>query len=263
MRRHTGRLRFAAVSLVGVIALVGAACGGDDGDDEASEERTDEATDEVEAPEGRDEQDPGFEDLTGADDLDLRDVGDDEETDQGTDGETDGETDGGSGEVEEYEDYEFVEDDTGTLTIEVPEEWDDLDTFVPLVDGEGNNLPGTGIVASPDLDVLFDYEVPGVTLAVTTDTTNVTIDGLLQSNAEGFATDCTPESDGNEYDDGFYLGEFDVYSDCAASGAGIVVLAANSPDDGYVISLVGIVFTQADLIALDEIVISSFYTGTE
>jgi hypothetical protein len=265
------RTRFAALALAGVLALFGTACGGGDGDDDdrADAGETDggatdeEATDEVEPPEDREDQDPGFEELEGEDDLDLRDVEDDDD-DEDTDGETDGdgeETDDVTA-VDEYEDYMEVEDDTGTLTLSVPEEWSDLITFAPLVDAQDNNLPGTGIIAAPDLDILFEYEVPGVTLAVTTDTVNQPIDGLLESNAGVFATDCTFESN-EEYDDGFYVGQFDVYSDCSDTGAGIVVLAANAPDDDYVISLVGIVFTEADLVALDEIVVSSLYTGAD
>jgi serine protease Do len=85
------------------------------------------------------------------------------------------------------------------------------------------------------------------------------VSDLLDSAAGlDFVADCTFESS-NDYDDEFYVGEFDLYTECGEAGAGLVFLVATDPAEEYYIAVLGQVLSDADLDAIDQAVLSSFY----
>lgn len=145
-----------------------------------------------------------------------------------------------------YTDYVQVTDDTGTLTLEVPAEWADIATS-PL-ENEGETYPR--IEAATDIDSFNStFGVPGVKfLAVPAAGAN--IDDLLY----GFGVnDCT---DGGitDYDDGAFVGKYQVWEACAGTDALYLVLVTNligHPDTLYVTTIQAV--TTADLDALDHI----------
>jgi serine protease Do len=80
-----------------------------------------------------------------------------------------------------------------------------------------------------------------------------TADELLDFAA---SSECVSEGR-DEYDDGVFAGRFEAFSDCGGTGAVSIVVAA-FPDDGSYGVLVAVqVVTDADLVALDE-VLNSF-----
>ena len=76
-----------------------------------------------------------------------------------------------------------------------------------------------------------------------------TTDELLDLAA---SSDCTFE--GREaYDDGAFVGSFDTYSNCGGTTASTIVVAAFPPDSSYAVLVIVQVVTEADLVALDEV----------
>jgi len=247
MRQRTRRTRFAAGALVAVMALFAAGCGDDGGDDGDSSE-------EEEGAGGR-EQEGQFDDLRASDDLGV-DGETDDETDDETDEETDDEeTDEPSG--DEFEDYVQVEDSTGALTFDVPEEWSDVDDEAGGIDPD---FGGVGVAASTDLVEFQDtYDVPGLYLTANAFPAGEDPEAFVREYLDTASPPDCEFDDSFEYDDGFYLGEFDIYTDCLGTDTALVFLVAVDPDEEYFIALLGQVLSDADLDALDQAVLSSIY----
>src|SRR5690606_22457581 len=67
------------------------------------------------------------------------------------------------GDGSSYAAYVFVEDDSGVISVEVPDSWSDLDG-TPFILDDGTEAPS--IAASPDLLGFGEtYDVPGVIVA--------------------------------------------------------------------------------------------------
>ena len=155
-----------------------------------------------------------------------------------------------------YTDYVAITDDTGTLTVEVPAEWDSIDT-APQDDGQGTTVPF--IAAAPDLDdFLGTWNTPGLQFAALPASSGTVADYLTSYEA---SAECT---DGGvfDYDDGAFSGQYQVWEGCGGTGTAYVVLATN-PNDGGAFTYLTIVqaVTSADLEALDHIFATFNVTG--
>jgi serine protease Do len=157
---------------------------------------------------------------------------------------------------ESYSEYATITDDTGTLTVEVPAEWSSTDT-APQDDGQGTTVPF--IAAAPDLDdFLGTWNTPGLQFAALPASSG-TVTDYLTSYAAG--TECT---DGGiqDYDDGAFAGQFQVWESCGGTETAYVVLATNPTDGGaYTYLTIVQAVTSADLVALDHIFATFNVTG--
>jgi serine protease Do len=166
-------------------------------------------------------------------------------------------TDLASGEA--YTDFEQIIDDTGTITVEVPTSWFDRDTAAFQFE-DGTIAPYIG--ASPDLQGYFEsYTVPAVEMI---SLTAAQIGGLeTQDLLDTFAPpqgDCTFDTT-NTYDDGVFLGQYELWTNCAGIGTSFVVLVTY-PKDGSGNSFL-VVFqavTDADLGVLTRVLDTFNYT---
>ncbi len=147
----------------------------------------------------------------------------------------------------EYTEYTTVTDDSGTLTVSVPTAWASVDGAPVDIDGASS----PSIVASTDI-AAYDsaWDVPGVEFVASSALTGFTADELLDLGA---ITECTFDSR-EDYDDGAFVGRFDTYSNCGGTGATSIVVAAFPEDGSYAVLVVVQVVTDADLVALDEII---------
>jgi serine protease Do len=129
-----------------------------------------------------------------------------------------------------YGSYVSIQDDTGSLTVDVPSEWLDIDGGT-LYDEEV--LIGPAIFAAPDLAGLIDtWDVPGLEIFATDAVTYVGgSQGLLESEMDFFSQFCT--FDGlYDYSDPLYFGQYAVYADCGGiGGASMAILVAEPIDD--------------------------------
>ena len=141
-----------------------------------------------------------------------------------------------------------IEDETGTISVTVPTAWADIDgSSTDLGDGIGvavgdrltehRRFPsvmddtGNGIPRQPHASRQFRA---GELL------------GLIAP------TDCITQGR-NPYDDGFFVGEFEVFTDCGGSDTQYYAVASTSIDGAYGVVVAVQVVSDADLEALDNI----------
>jgi serine protease Do len=159
-----------------------------------------------------------------------------------------------------YDEYVEVVDDTGTLTMEVPTAWAaDVDGS-PLLYDDGSFLAAS-IAAASDLDGFYTtYATPGVLFnAVENEGEASDMDTLLTDLSGNY--DCI--YDGRyEYDDGVYIGLYDLYLDCGNAGSVLIELVAEPSSQQYFTYLLIQAISDADLDALDHI-LSTFFVIEE
>ncbi len=151
-----------------------------------------------------------------------------------------------------YTSYTTISDDTGTLVLEVPTAWSDVDGSAWVIDG---TAIGQQVSAAPDLNGYYNtWETPGVVFAVSSDLASTYTEEELLDNID-FSSDCT--YGGREaYSDDLYSGFYDVWSTCGGTGTLFVVVAVE-PASGSQTLLVQVqAVTDADLEALDHILAS-------
>jgi hypothetical protein len=221
------------IALVFVFGLVVAACGG--GDDSGNE---DAGTDQSDQPE---ETTTTTEDTTtttevasdGRDDA-IGDFGNQVEDDLG-DIPTDTTT---------YGDYVTVSDDSGTLSVEVPAAWTDVDGSPGLF--------GPDVIASTDVQAWIQtYEPSGLEFQATGIETNQSTDEILTAVSTGQAGQCT--SLGRQpYSDPLYTGVSEVFEDCGGTETDFTWVAFEPADQSYH-GVIGVQITnQADVEALER-----------
>jgi serine protease Do len=126
-----------------------------------------------------------------------------------------------------YSGYTLITDDSGAIQVEVPLEWNDLDGSAWVSDGE---QIGAAVTASSDIVGFQEtYDTPGVFFGASRVlVAEYDVSSFL--DAVDFSADCT--FDGRyEYDDGVYVGFYDLYVECGSAQSTIANIAAE-PDDG-------------------------------
>jgi hypothetical protein len=152
------------------------------------------------------------------------------------------------------EGYVQLIDDTGTITVTVPDAWTDVDT-VPTADA-------TGVVpyisASPDFASFLDsFAVPGVVYSALpyTDDLQSLIDDF------GLPSGCAKLSI-EPYDDGVFVGLAQLGTSCGTAGtASWVMVAANPADQAFTAVVQVQSATAADEQAIDVVLQSFNRTG--
>jgi serine protease Do len=146
-----------------------------------------------------------------------------------------------------YSGYTPIVDDTGSITIEVPNEWASLDT-APYTADDGTQYPF--IQASTDIAAWnSSYDVPGLVYAVTDPVADIAT--ALTEFAPG-AGECATDNGIADYDDGLFVGQYQYWSGCGSSGADYVVLIANPGDASYTAVIATQILSDADWEALDH-----------
>ena len=156
---------------------------------------------------------------------------------------------------ERYDRFLRLADATGLLAADVPEAWSDISAR-PVEGSDGVTYPS--LVASTDLSAFpSTYGVPGVSFrALPTD--ERTPDDLLDDAAPSVG-DCR---DGGrfDYDDGIFVGRYQVWSACQGTNAVRVILVirplgpdAAPTEEGWTVITTVQALTTADLDALDQI----------
>lgn len=146
----------------------------------------------------------------------------------------------------EYTDYTLVTDDSGMLSVSVPTDWFDVDGAP--IDLGGVSSPS--IIASTSVDGFQNnWDVPGVQFIASEALIGYTADELLDLAA---SDECVSEGR-VDYDDGVFTGRYESYADCGGTGAKTIVVAAFDEDGTYGVLVAVQVVTDADLVALDEI----------
>lgn len=150
----------------------------------------------------------------------------------------------------EYTDYRLVTDDSGTMSMEIPVSWTEVDG-APVDLG----TPAPSITASPDIaSFTSGWTVPGVIAVAATELAAATPDQLLDAAAEVGATNGNCTSTGREtFSDARYNGAVEVWENCGGTASSIFAVGAQAVSGGYSVVLVIQVTSDADLAALDQI----------
>lgn len=158
----------------------------------------------------------------------------------------------GEAPVEEGTSHEYMSlvDDTGRMTVDVPVSWSDVDT------APSNGAPW--ISASTSLvDLEASWLTPGMFA--------VAVEGSLDFQQaignygipEGACADTSGVLD---YDDGLYLGLYQVWYDCGDTTTGYAVVAATDPEGRWSWVLAWQFITTADLEAFDQAIRTIYVT---
>ena len=155
--------------------------------------------------------------------------------------------------------YYTIYDESGSISVDVPTHWNDVDRRGWRQDDLGTSgIIGPALSASPDLDAYVNtWGTPGVFIGASPLLWHTPAQLL---NAKNFSNSCT-YSGRYEYDDGVYTGLFDEYVGCGGEYNTFWVIAAE-PADGSWIALVEIIaVTDADFDAADRIVATFTISG--
>jgi serine protease Do len=158
---------------------------------------------------------------------------------------------GGATESVGYSGYRTVSDDSGFVSVSVPNEWAD-------VDGTYNDaIGGPSVWASTDLDAFaVSFDVPGVRVDVSSDGSLTPEAAAFEADYSSYCVDLGAES----YEDGVYSGVLQLWGECGNSQSAVIIIGATDSSGEFTVRVEAIVVTDADLEALDEI-INSFYVS--
>jgi serine protease Do len=167
----------------------------------------------------------------------------------------------GSSDTTGYSGFVPVSDDYGSIQMNVPAEWVDVDGSYWT--DEGDTI-GAAISAAADLDSFYNtWNASGVFFGASDDLAK--LGGyvqLLDIRRGAYNQDC--KLDGRyDYDDGYYRGKYDLLTNCGGQGTAFLVLSAVPVSDPQaMLILVEMQITQeADFDALDEILRSFDVVG--
>lgn len=150
-----------------------------------------------------------------------------------------------------YARYMTVSDDSGSLVVDLPAAWDDLETGHWFQDGK---LVGHMVGAAHDYArFAAKRSEPGVFIGVRR--APVQADGvlaLLDRERPGLSRECR-HGGRFKYEDAFYTGSFDFYTACVKGAPNVIVVAARPGNQGYSVLMRIVVHGKADLAAAARI----------
>jgi len=144
-----------------------------------------------------------------------------------------------------YTNYVRVEDDYGAITMQIPQEWDDVDGS-PWT-GDDGGVIGSQLIASPS----GAGENPFVYFGAMPLSEAFDPDELL--NTADFSDLCGEYGGRSDYADQLYTGKYDYYSDCGDTDSVVFVVVATPENQAYLTLVMIQAISQADLEAADKI----------
>jgi len=149
-----------------------------------------------------------------------------------------------------YSGYTLITDDSGVIQVEVPLEWTDVDGSAWVLDGEEI---GVTVSASSDLAGFTDtYKTPGMFFGASRVlVADYDVSSFL--DAVDFSDECT--FDGRyEYDDGVYVGFYDLYIECGGGQSTIANIAAVPEDGTFMVWVLTQIISDRDVDAFSQII---------
>ena len=149
-----------------------------------------------------------------------------------------------------YGDYVSVTDDSGTISVDVPAAWSDVDGAP--IDIGGQSSPS--IVAAPSIaEFNAAFDAPGLVIAGVADPQGLDDDTALTNITESFSGSCTDEGR-EDYSDAIYVGRIQYFSDCGGTGAVVVGIVAGPEDGSFKAAVLMQLVSDADFEALDQVI---------
>ncbi len=132
--------------------------------------------------------------------------------------------------------YITITDDYASIQVTVPSNWYDIDGSPWIEDGE---VIGASIRAASDLELFYDWEVPGVLFSASDDLAE--LGGYIQilDYYREFYGDTCDFVLRDSYEDLLYRGKYDLFEKCGGSGGPeFIVLSVVSKEDQYAFIIV-------------------------
>jgi serine protease Do len=155
--------------------------------------------------------------------------------------------------------YDSVGDDSGVIKLDVPASWQERDGSA--LTSQDKQVLGASIKASADLKRFDDNasDTPGVWLVASRQLATVDTNELLDKMKTDDST-CTYKGR-NDYHDGIYTGQFDLWVGCGDAKSSIIKVAAVPESQAFLIYLEFHAVTKADVDAFDHIIKSLTVVG--
>lgn len=152
-----------------------------------------------------------------------------------------------------YSGYQTVTDDYGSIQMDIPNEWTDINGGYWQ---DGGDTIGAAISASADLEAYNQtWDESGVFFGASDDLAKLGgYVNLLDVRRDAFIESC--KLDGRyDYEDAYYRGKYDLFTNCASSGNAYIVLTAVPRDNpqAFLILVEMQITKEADFDALDRI----------
>jgi len=148
-----------------------------------------------------------------------------------------------------YVEYRPVMDDEGTIEVEIPVEWSDIDGRKFFDD---NGLEYFDVIAAPDIEAWSDtWDVPGIRITASRDLALTNNETSLADEfaATEFLESCVYEGR-DPYDDGVYEGVIDFYAACGGTETMYVYIAAVPTHRAFVIQVQTQIVDDRDIEAM-------------
>jgi serine protease Do len=157
------------------------------------------------------------------------------------------------------EGYDLVFDDTGVLSVVLPEAWSDVDGR-PFSTTDGREW--ASIIATPDAEAYpTDWTVAGLEFGGTLMEAEVPEDVAVQFLKDLSAPldeACEPIYTARPYDDNLYAGWFSNWNDCGDEGTFGMVVVAQDPEFHHLVFLRGKFVTEEERGEAFELIFTTF-----
>jgi serine protease Do len=148
-----------------------------------------------------------------------------------------------------------VSNDSGNVSVTVPDTWRQV-AGSQFTDSSG--ITWDALTVSPDLQAFAGtYNVPGVALQANQSLLGTDTAQALQAFTAGAQADCTPGNSG-PYDDGFYVGEFAYFTNCAGTTTDYAVVVADDYNQTHFIVATIQMVTDVDKTTVLDNILNSF-----
>lgn len=151
-----------------------------------------------------------------------------------------------------------VTDDSGAVSVSVPDTWSDVNGSSA---DDGSGVVFAAVTASPDVNGFSStWGVPGVRILASPDAVGDDVATRLDQFTSGLETECTPDSAG-DYDDSYYVGQFEYFTGCGGATTDLVVLVAKDVANTHLLILTAQLVSDTDKSVVLEELLNTFFAS--
>jgi serine protease Do len=148
-----------------------------------------------------------------------------------------------------------VTDDTGAVSVNVPDTWAQVDGQ-SVADGGDVNF--AALSASPDLaGYSSTWNTPGVTVYASPDAVG---DDIATRLSQFVPAECTLDNSG-AYDDSYYVGQFNYFTACGGTNTDYVVLVTKDAANTHLLILTAALVSETDKTTVLEQILNTFFAS--
>ncbi len=158
---------------------------------------------------------------------------------------------GGGGTVDSFV---TVTDDTGTVSVKVPSNWNQIDGS-SFTDG---GFTYYDVTATTDLaNYNSSWNVPGVRVTASRDALGSNLMQIIGNYKSGVGSDCSVGNEG-PYDDSYYIGQFVYFTGCGGGSTDYALVVANDASNTHLMILTVQMVSDTDKDVVLNNILNSF-----